>query len=222
MYSRTLVVLLAIAPLGAAAQVPAPAAPLQQQPRSTNFQFAVRSGYAVPFGSATSAAGDSLSSTVGGDLPLGLEVNYRLNPEVYLGAAFQYGFSSLSSTLSNACPSGVSCSAHTLRLGLNAFYHISPRQTLDPWVGIGMNYEQLSFSASANGASNSATIWGFEFLDAQFGLDYQASSLFSVGPFLSAALGQYSHVDGGGVSGDIANKAVHGWFKFGLKMSFNP
>ena len=222
MNSRTLAVVLAVAPLAAVAQVPGMAPPAQQQPRSTNWQFALRSGYALPFGRATDAAGDDLSSSVAGDLPLGLEVNYRLNPEIYLGGAFQYGFSSLSSAVGNSCPSGVSCSAHTLRFGVNAFYHVSPRQTLDPWLGIGMNFEQLTFRAAANGASSDATIWGLEFLDAQFGLDYQASSLFAIGPFVSASLGQYSHVDGGGTSGDIANRAVHGWFKFGLKLSFDP
>jgi len=224
MYSRTLAVMLAVAPLGAVAQAPAnwPVQPVQQQPRSTNWQFAVRSGYALPFGRATSAAGDNLSATVAGDVPLGLEVNYRLNPQVYLGAAFQYGFSSMSDTLKNACPSGVSCSAHTVRVGVNAFYHLSPRQTIDPWVGVGMNVETLTFTAAAGGASSGATIWGFELLDAQFGLDYQASSLFSIGPFLSASLSQYSYVDSPVASGNIANKAVHGWFKFGLKMSFNP
>ena len=42
-------------------------------------------------------------------------------------------------------------------------------------------------------------------------------------PFLGAGLGQYTHVDApnnGG--GDIANKAMHGWFNFGARISFTP
>jgi opacity protein-like surface antigen len=222
MHSKTLAVVLAVAPLAALGQVPAPAQQPQPQPRSTNWQFAVRSGYALPFGKATSAAGDDLSASFSGDVPLGLEVNYRLNPQVYLGGDFQYGFASLSDEMKRACPAGVSCSAHTVRFGVNAFYHLRPWQTIDPWAGIGMNFELGSFTASANGTSSDATIYGLEFLDAQLGFDYQASSTIAFGPFLSASLGQYSHIDSPESSGTISNTAMHGWFKFGLKLSFNP
>jgi outer membrane protein W len=218
MNGKTILAALALVPSLALAQMQPMPPPTQ---RSTNWQFAVRSAYAVPFGKSTSASGDELSQVIKSDIPLALEVNYRLNDEVYLGGMFQYGFGSLSSPLAAAC-AGASCSASTLRFGVNAFWHVSPKKQLDPWLGIGMNYEQMKVSRSDLGGSEDLTISGLEFLNMQFGVDFQASHLFAVGPYMSAGLGQYVHVDAGGTSGDISNKAVHGWLNFGLKMTFNP
>jgi hypothetical protein len=62
-----------------------------------------------------------------------------------------------------------------------------------------------------------------EWLNAQVGLDFHLSPLFALGPFFSAGVGQYTHVDAPNNSGgDISNKAMHGWFNFGARISFTP
>src|SRR5712691_9163364 len=163
--------------------------------RSTSIEFGLRAAYAIPFGKSTDSQGD----------------------EVYGGLYFSYGFASLGDPLVAACGSA-SCSAHTLRVGLQMDYHFVPWGQYDPWLGASLGYEQ----ASASGPGGDATISGFEFLNVQFGVGYRVSSLFAIGPFLGVGIGQFSHVDAGGTSGSISNTALHGWMNFGLRMSFTP
>ncbi len=192
------------------------------QGRSTNFELGLRAAYAVPFGKSTDTPGDDLSQTIRRDVPVTLDVNYRFNEEVYGGGYFSYGFAALGDPVAAACASGASCSAHTLRIGLAAYYHIAPRAQYDPWLGLSVGYEQASVSASGPGGSGDATISGFELMNLQLGLDYRASSLFAVGPFVSGGVGQYSRIDAGSTSGNISNTALHGWVSFGLRLSFTP
>jgi hypothetical protein len=207
-----LVALIVLVPAGAFAQMAA------NQGRSTNFEFALRGAYALPFGKSTDTAGDDLSQFISHDVPLTVDLNYRFSEEVLAGVYFSYGFSSLGDPLARACPSGASCSARTLRVGLGAYYHFKPRNKYDPWLGGSLGYEQ----AKASGPSGDATIWGLEWLNLQFGLDYHVSPLFAVGPLVSAGFGSYTHVDAGSTSGSIANTAIHGWFAFGARISFTP
>jgi len=192
------------------------------QGRSLNFEIGLRTAYALPFGKATDSPGDDLNQTIRRDVPVTLDLNYRFSEEVYGGGYFSYGFAALGSPVAASCASGTSCSARTLRLGLAAYYHMAPRGQYDPWLGISAGYEQATLSASGSGGSRDATIAGFELANVQLGLDYRTSSLFAVGPFVSAGVGQYSHVDAGSTSGSISNTALHGWLSFGLRMSFMP
>ena len=199
MKGTSLVGLLMLIPSAAFAQMGT------NQGRSTSFEFGLRAAYSVPFGKATDSPGDDLNQTIRRDVPISLDLNYRFNEEEYAGAYFSYGFSSLGDPLAAACASGASCSAHTLRIGLAAYYHFSPRGQYDPWLGASIGYEQAKVSASGPGGSSDATIAGLEILNLQVGLDYRVSSLFAVGPFVSAGIGEYSHVDAGSTSGSVSN-----------------
>ncbi len=216
MKRTSLVALLVLVPAAAFAQMGT------NQGRSTNFEIGLRTAYAVPFGKATDASGDDLNKTVRRDVPVSLDLNYRFSEEVYGGGYFSYGFAALGDPVAASCASGATCSARTLRIGLAAYYHMAPRGQYDPWLGVSVGYEQAKVSASGPGGSSDATISGFELMNLQAGLDYRASSLFAVGPFLSAGVGQYSHIDAGSTSGSISNTALHGWLSFGLRMSFMP
>jgi len=191
------------------------------QGRSTNLEIALRGGVALPFGKATDSAGDDLSQTVKFDVPLSVDLNYRFTDEVYAGAYFSYGLSSLGDPLVAACGSGASCSAHTLRVGLGVSYHFSLRKQFDPWLGIAIGYEQAKVSASGPGGSRDATIGGIEF-PLMVGVDFRPSPLFGFGPFLMLGLGEYTRVDAGSTSGSISNTALHGWFGSGVRISFTP
>jgi len=214
---RTLpVALLLLIPAGAFAQMGT------DRGRNTNFEIGLRTAYAMPFGKATDSAGDDLNQTIRRDVPVTLDLNYRFSDAVYAGGYLSYGFAALGSPIAASCASNTSCSARTMRLGLAAYYHLSPVGQYDPWLGASVGYEQATLSASGPGGSSDATISGFELMNLQLGFDYRASSLFAVGPFVSAGVGQYTHMEAGSTSGSISNTALHGWVSFGLRMSFMP
>jgi hypothetical protein len=189
--------------------------------RSSPWQISLRTAFALPFGNATDAAGDSMTATMSNDIPIALEVNYRISPQVYLGAFGQYGFAALSSPLANSCAS-ISCSLRTMRFGVGAYWHLRPHDTLDPWLGLAIDWEQMQMSASGPGGSADQSIWGFEYPVLQAGMDWQSSPNFAFGPYVSISAGQYVYGSAGGSSGSIDNKAYHGWFDIGLKASFSP
>lgn len=224
MIRKSLAIALAIAPCLALAEAPAvpPAAPAAQP--TGNWQFALRGAYALPYGSSTSARGDDLSAVVSGDLPLAVEVNYRLSDAWYLGGTFQYGFASLSNQLSQLCTGG-SCSAHTMRLAFNVLYHLGAPRTFHGWLGAGVGYEELGMDAKGSGGSSSMKMSGGE-ISFQGGLDYPLSSAVAIGPFLGASFSQFTHGEvrtpSQSRSGEISNTAAHGWFTLGLRMSFGP
>jgi outer membrane protein W len=193
------------------------------QTRSTNVEIGLRGGYAVPFGKIDDAPGDDLNQFVKGDVPLTIELNYRFFEQFLAGIYFSYGFGSNGDFVAQNCAGGASCSVSTLRFGIGGYFHLMPRNQFDPWLGASLGYEQFKFSASGPGGSADVTTSGVEFLNAQAGLDFHLSPLFAIGPFVSAGFGQYTHIDApNNQSGDIGNKAIHGWFNFGARISFTP
>jgi opacity protein-like surface antigen len=207
--------------------------PSPQQPPSSGggaIEFGARVGFGVPLGSEGRTAGDTASNNLSDDLsavlPLWLDVGYRINPNVYVGAFFQYAFGFINNDQNPMCSqSGVSCSASDIRLGANVHYHFSPGQPFDPWFGLGVGYEWLKLGVSATGNSADVTAGAIEFANLQLGGDFMVSPTFSCGPFVSFSLGQYQSikVSGGGMSinMDITDKAMHEWLLFGFKGAFD-
>ena len=152
-------------------------------------ELGLRVGYGYPVGNEGAIAGasnTSLHDEFSGMIPLWIDAGFRANPNVYVGVFFQYGFAFVNKGQNPQCgPGGLSCSGKDLRLGLNAHYHFSPGESFDPWVGVGAGYEWLSFEASANGASVSATAGGFEFGNLQLGGDFAVAPNFGIGPFFT-------------------------------------
>ncbi|HEY8039520.1 MAG TPA: hypothetical protein VIF15_06990, partial [Polyangiaceae bacterium] len=128
----------------------------------TGVEVGLRTGYAIPLGqiqglppnAPAGAPTADLSKVFSGVIPIWVDAGYRLNPNIYIGAFFQYGIG-LVNTANDATPgcaqSGVSCSASDMMFGIDAHYHLMPDQTIDPWVGLGVGYEIASLSASAQG-----------------------------------------------------------------------
>ena len=190
------------------------------------FELGLRTGYGIPFGHTGKAPGDTtddkLSSSIKGEIPLWVDLGYRLNPAMYVGASFQYGFGLVPD---NQCPSPASCSVSDLRLDANFIYHLTPDQAAEVWLGFGAGYEWLRFSASALGITVDGSGSGFEFANFQIGADIAATPVFALGPFVSFSLGQYRHVslNGGGQStdADITDKSLHEWLVLGVKGTFD-
>jgi hypothetical protein len=196
---------------------PAPIAPSEEQ----GLSFGIRSGYGIPLGNAVEA--EKLSNDINGLIPLWLDVGYRFNRNWYLGGFFSYGFGLVPSNRSD-CSAPTSCSEYNLRFGINFHYHFGPMRLWDPWVGVGAAYEIFNFNFSRPGQSGSTSLTGFEFGNAQLGLDYRLSSQFVVGPFVAFTVGQYSTQSfSDGVTTtklDVPSKAIHEWLMFGLRGLF--
>ncbi|MDC0711244.1 hypothetical protein POL68_22430 [Stigmatella sp. ncwal1] len=191
------------------------------------FSLGLRAGVGLPFGKTTGEGrGDSgkLSNTFSALIPLQLDVGYFINSHLYVGGSFQYGLG----LLAEDCGEGASCSASVMRFGANVDYHFAPLAKVDPWVGLGIGYELLSFSASATLGGqkfeSSSSGGGFEFAALQGGIGFQLNKNFTVGPFVTFTVGQYSSFslsDGeDSVSEDIEKKSIHSWLMGGVRAQY--
>jgi len=191
-------------------------------------EVGLRAGFGLPFGSEGTTASDAsdtkLSDDLKGIIPIQVDAGYRINPKIYVGLSFQYGFGLINTDNSNNADcnsSGFSCSASDVNVGVNAHYHFLPGQAFDPWVGLGAGYEWLSFSVSGGGQEATVTGTGFEFGQAQVGGDFQAARNLGIGPFASFSFGQYgnANLSQGGSSMDmsITSKSFHEWLELGVR-----
>jgi hypothetical protein len=222
-----------------ASEPPPPAAPWDALPPLSSgeekpqdhpgFAMNVSFGYAIPAGNATGAPGDSLSASFTGQFPFSLEMGGNVTPSLFVGAYGTYALGGVASEIT-VCQagSGVSCSAYSLRTGIAIAYRFLPGAMIRPWVGYGIGYEwqNISLTDSATGASGSLSIKGWEFGHFKAGFDVQASPTFGVGPFVDLGVGQYGHThsDNGAQSSDadITTTALHEWFTVGVRASFAP
>jgi len=169
---------------------------------------------------------DNLGDDLSAVLPLWLDLGYRINPNIYVGAFFQYAFGFINSDQNPQCSQmGTSCSASNIRLGVNVHYHISPGQPFDPWFGLGVGYDWLLVGVSMPGLNADVTDRGFEFANLQLGGDFMVSPTFRCGPFVSFSLGEYRSikVSAGGTSTSmgLSDKGLHEWLLFGFKGAFD-
>jgi hypothetical protein len=188
----------------------------------TSLEAGVRAGFAFPVGDV--AEGRPLSDTISWSVPLQVDAGARIGP-AFVGGYFSYAFGKLGSTID--CGSG-SCSVYDIRVGFEVLWHFAPAARVDPWAGLGVGYEWLTLSGGGTGGSFSGTVRGFEFVNAQAGVDFAVGKLFRVGPCVTGTLGQYSTgalsatgTGGGTIGGsaDIQNKKLHSWLSVGLRLA---
>lgn len=202
---------------------------------ATGIELGLRTGYSLPLGSVgnaatTAPAGSAqsldMSTLFSGRLPIWLDAGYRITPNIYVGAFFQYGIVFPASNATTGCGNNqVSCSGHDLQFGVGAHFHFLPDEVFDPWAGLGIGYESATLSQSVGTQSGDTTVSGFQFLNLQLGGDYKAMPNLGIGPFVSLSLGEYSSasVTAGAqsVSADIPNKALHEWLTFGVRGAYD-
>jgi len=182
-------------------------------------ELGARLGYGIPMGDA--AKDSKLSDGVASQIPLWIDAGYRIDESLFAGVYFSYGLVQLNKDVKDACDAAsVDCSASDIRFGVQGQYHLSPGESLDPWLGLGIGYEM----AKTKSGDNTATTSGFEFLNLQGGADFAVSEGVGIGPFLSFSLGQYSkakvETPAGSVDGDIEDKGMHEWLVIGVRGSF--
>jgi hypothetical protein len=194
----------------------------------TGFEGGLRIGYGIPLGEAGGLA--DLDDAVSGQVPLWLDLGYRVIPEVFIGVYGQYGIA----FLSDDCDAvGLDCSASDVRIGLQGQFSPSPEAEISPWFGVGVGYEWLSISQEGAGVELSTTMHGFEFVHLQGGVDFRVAEHVRIGPLLSFSLGQFSEasVDCSGgavcdaigeVGGEIPDKKLHEWLVLGVRAVYGP
>lgn len=197
----------------------------------TGIEVGVRTGYALPFGDAVGAPSGGQTSALGdmfsGMIPIWVDAGYRLDPNMMIGASFQYGFAMINSSHNPACSqNGLSCSGSDVMFGVQLHYHLRPGRTIDPWGGLGVGYELASFGSSGNGQSAGTSFGGFQFVNVQVGGDYKVMPNLGVGPFVMFSLGEYSGCwySGGAAGGGgctIHDTAMHEWLTFGIRGAYD-
>jgi len=199
--------------------------PIAATAAPTGPEFGFRAGYSVPFGDLVgdgTGGSTKLSDLFSGGIPLQVDLGYRFTPGFYGGIFGSYGF-----LFATNCDPSASCSGHNFRLGLNVQLHAAPDASIDPWLGLGVGYEWLSFSEDAGGGqSQEATVRGFELGNVQVGVDFAASPGFHFGPFASISIAKYTDGSTSGVlgaaSGSLNDTKFHEWLQFGLRATFSP
>lgn len=213
--------LAALAAASAAAQDAALPAKPTGGASERGLQLALRTGFARPFGKIADDSTASISDAFTGFLPIWLEGGYRFNPNLFVGAFFQYALG-----LAKNCDPGFSCSGSDLRFGVEAHFHLLPSQKVDPWAGVGVGYEWLNIRESRGSLNIDGGARGFEFVSLQAGADMALTDKFSVGPFVALTLAQYGIVSasGGGppISQNIQRTSLHELLLFGVRGAFNP
>jgi hypothetical protein len=197
-------------------------------PTPRGIELGARTGYVLPMGQVDGASGDDLSNVFSGQIPIWIDAGYRASPHIYAGAFFQYGVAFLADKASNTamCNQGVSCSGNDILVGGNFHYHISPQETFDPWIGVGVGYEWLNFNGSVGSSSVNVQTKGWQFVDFQLGGDIKVSPDFGIGPFVMLSLGQFDSISTSSTnvpnsSNDITNQAMHEWLTIGVRGSYD-
>jgi hypothetical protein len=183
----------------------------------TGMSLGIRASYSLPAGNAV--AFSPLNDIVSGGVPLTVDLGYRLDRNILVGAYFQAstGFINDLSFVKN-CPTTASCHSNLMRFGIEGIYTFLPQAILAPWVGLGIGYEILNTSF----AGTDRSLGGWEFVNVQLGADYVFSSLFKMGPYAQASLAQYSNSSAnGGPSWDVSATSLHMWWQFGVKGTFD-
>lgn len=170
-------------------------------------KLGLRLGYALPQGELVKNY--KVTGLVTGQVPIWVDAGYMVTPHVLLGLYGQYGIMQTKN-----CPDH--CTGHDLRFGAQGQYHVLPSAAVDPWFGLGAGYE--IFTLSNDGGDD--TLRGFEFLNLQGGTDFKVARAMSIGPFLSASLGEFSHDAYLSRDDVIQDKALHAWLTLGIKGAF--
>jgi hypothetical protein len=193
----------------------------------TGFTLAVRASAAIPFGDAyrtvsgtTVRVGDDVAVAI----PLQLDAGIRIAGRFFVGAYGQYGWGILQS---GACPTGVTCEATVLRVGVELLYSFHAAGST-PWIGVGSGWEWATLGTGVLGTQASLTLAGWEFGHVQLGYDFAVSPVVRIGPFAMAGVGQYSTATGGVAlhmpiyeSVPVPDRTIHGWAQLGVRSVFD-
>ncbi|MDB5215694.1 MAG: hypothetical protein JWO86_3621 [Myxococcaceae bacterium] len=214
-FATAAVAALLLAFTGVASADDQPANVPSHEPSASGLRFGLRTGVALPFGSAFTGSG-SLSDTITGYVPIRADIGFRIARHLYVGVNGELG-----KIVPAQCVSGFSCSGTHTRIGLMAAYHFRPSATFDPYVGAGTGYEVLHTSRSIDSAGVDITARGFELLDLEAGGDVRLARAWRIGPVLSGSLGRFTSIAVNGTTSTDYETALHAWAMLGLRGAFD-
>jgi hypothetical protein len=188
-------------------------------------------GGRIGFGFPTGNLANQLPMTdlVFDKIPLWLEVGYRFNRHVRTDLYFEFAPVGIKDVV---CFSG-SCTGDNFRVGIDFQYHTAPYGVVDPWFGFGFGWEWLHAPnvifqdpVTGNLFSIDQTWSGWELPLIEGGFDFPVAPNFTVGPYASFSLAEYTHYSQSGALGlsfsqSISDRALHQWWQFGVKFTGN-
>lgn len=219
-------------------EVSAPQRIFTEPERRDGFTSGLRLGFGLPLGKAGQdafGAERDLGDLASWRAPIWVDVGYSFG-SLTLGAYVQLGVGGVG----DAC--AADCDWSDIRFGVEGELRLARGAVVDPWLGLGLGYEALSFRTlaattvpDATGTPSTVNVRAAErFLGpeamVQGGVDFQVDDALRVGPYAVFSAGQYvtdsynctpdsplcprgSSVDGG---------AFHAWVSFGLRGAYTP
>lgn len=184
-------------------------------------KLAIGTGYGIPMGDALKD--HKLSDTYAGEIPVELELSYKVNHAISAGLYFGYGYGLVSS---NELMPGMKASDHfdslsALRFGVQGEYEFGKVGPALPFAGLRVGYVSESAKLAAGGTSKTT---GWEYFTLVGGAEFEAGEGFAVGPFVSFSLGQYTNEKPAGeASASIpsSERAMHEWLTIGVRGSYS-
>ncbi len=168
-------------------------------------------GYGIPFGNAN---GSSIRDyVVSGMVPIGVDAGWFFSPHFYAGAYFTYGFGLGAGLLNDQCNGADDCSATVIQVGVVAHWHFLPEATLDPWVGLGLGYEEIVTAGTSTDTGDTDLSHGSPALlgSLEGGFDFKPLRYLGVGPYAQLMGGPFIVTDSG----------MHGWLTLGVRFRTN-
>jgi outer membrane protein len=207
----------------------------------SGFESGLRVGIGLPLGKAgqnADRAEREVSDLTPWRAPIWLDLGYRLSETTTLGAYAQLGLGSSGDDCAGVC------NWSDLRIGAQGQWRLAPGAGVNPWLGVGVGYEWLTFRTLEivdvpdpedpeeliEGALRTAERLGGPELLLQGGVDFQVEDSLSIGPYASATVGQYLS-DGFkcqpagfacGSGSSIEGSGFHSWLGVGLRGTYAP
>jgi hypothetical protein len=232
--SFALVAIVVGSSINASAQDAPPSSSHAPPAARVGFQMAIRTGYAVPMGSArganpgTTAQDLAMSDAYSGQVPIFIEIGGKVAPALFIGGYLGLGFGGAAGQFDALCRQGnLNCVTVGARIGAEIQYHILPGEMANPWIGYGIGYESVALGMSQGGQTYTDSLSGIEFAHLMGGIDFRVSRVFGIGPFVDFSAGTYSkyHVEAptlGSEDGDVQATTTHEWLAFGARGTFFP
>jgi hypothetical protein len=213
---------------------------------SPGFEGGLRLGIGVPVGKAGKGSDGverDLSDLAEWRTPIWVDVAYRVSEVASYGGYVQFGFGKTG----DSCEG--SCDWSDIHLGAQGQWRLNPQGSVDPWLGLGLGYEWLSYETlglidvgtdAVTGeqtliANRTTELIGGPELTLQAGLEFRVEDSLVLGPFVTAALGQYlgdsfkcdatiDAAQGGACPGgsQVEGSGFHSWIGLGVAGRYSP
>jgi len=186
------------------------ALPPLKAPRQA-FELGLSTGYTQGLGLIH--AGRTIGELAGGGMGAGLELGYRANPNVSIGATGQYSAYNANDTLARGTR------VWGANAGVAATFHTAPYQSVDPWISVGTGYRML-FQAPS-GAARTTMTHGFELAKMEIGVDVRPSDSVAIAPTIGADLNMFMWENPGTGNVALEDRRINAFVFAGVKGRFD-